>query len=429
MQIFILVWLGQFVSLFGSRLTEFALAVWVFQKTDSLTQFALIFLLFYLPNVLISPLAGVIVDRWNRRYCMIISDLIAGIVSFIIMLLVVNEQLEVWHIYFAIVILSLMNAFQLPAYTASITQLVGKKNLIRANGMVQVATAVVKIIAPAIAGILIGIIDYKGILAVDLGTFIFAMITLFYVRFPKVKHDQEASKNSDRHKQNKFSNVLEDALSSWNYIVQRSNLVKLLMFIAVTYFTFSMSEVLFWAFILSFSTSENLGILLSIGGIGMLLGSLLITTHKQGLNFRLSIIVLSVLLQGMLMIMFSVKTSLITAGIGIFGYLFVQPIIISCNLSIWQSKIPSNLQGRVFALQQLLERSLAIIAYIMIGPLVDFTFKPLIGEQLEGSIGLESSVSVSLLISIIGGINIIAALFAYQDSQLRYLERELPDAS
>ena len=420
MRIFIIVWLGQFVSLFGSRLTEFALAVWVFQKTASITQFALIFLLFYLPNIIISPLTGILIDRWNRRYCMILSDLIAGITSFVIMVLVVQQQLEVWHIYLAIIILSLVNGLQLPAYTTSIAQLVDKENLTRANGMVQVATAIVKIITPAIAGFLSGIIHLKGILLIDLSTFIFAMITLFRVRFPKFKPAKS--------KKIRFSNLLKETLFSWNYIARRSNLVKLLIFVAITYFTFSMSEVLFWAFILSFSSSKELGLLLSIGGCGMLLGSLLITIRK-GLILRIQGILFSVQLQGILLIMFSLKTSIVTAAVGIFGYLFVQPIIVSCNLSIWQSKIPFNLQGRVFALQQILERSLAIFAYLIIGPLVDYLFEPLIGSNLGETTSVDSGQGLGLLISLIGIVNIVATLFAYGDVHLRRLEKELPDAN
>ena len=420
MRIFIFVWLGQFVSLFGSRLTEFALAVWVFQKTDSITQFALIFLLFYLPSIIISPLAGILVDRWNRRYCMIFSDLIAGITSLVIMILVAKQQLEVWHIYLGIIILSLVRALQLPAYNSSITQLVAKQNLTRANGMVQVATAVVKIITPAIAGFLIRIIQLEGILLIDLSTFIFAMITLFTVRFPQFKPAKS--------QKIRFSNLLEETLSSWNYIARRSNLVKLLIFVAVTYFTFSMSEVLFWAFILSFSSSKELGLLLSIGGCGMLLGSLLITI-RGGFSLRIYGILFSVQLQGILLILFSLKTSIVTAAVGIFGYLFVQPIIVSCNLSIWQSKIPLNLQGRVFALQQILERSLAIFAYLIIGPLVDYLFEPLTGNNLGETIGLDSGQGVGLLISLIGIINIVATLLAYGDVHLRRLETELPDAN
>ena len=168
MRIFLLVWIGQVVSLLGSKLTEFALGFWIleqtYQETGTITQFALTILFIYLPKVIVSPLAGVLIDRWNRRYAMILSDLVAGLVTLTVMLVVLSGRLAIWHIYLAIIITSSFNAFQVPAYTAAIAQLVPKKNLSQANGMVQASSAIAKIAAPFIAGLLLQVVHLKGIL-------------------------------------------------------------------------------------------------------------------------------------------------------------------------------------------------------------------------------------------------------------------------
>ena len=158
MQTFFIVWIGQVVSLLGSKLTEFALGFWIleqtYQNTGTITQFALTILFMYLPKAIVSPLAGVLVDRWNRRTTMIMSDLGTGIVALAILFLVGSNSLAIWHIYLALTITSSLNAFQQPAYIAAIAQLVPAENLSRANGMVQASFAIAKISAPAIAGIL-----------------------------------------------------------------------------------------------------------------------------------------------------------------------------------------------------------------------------------------------------------------------------------
>ena len=142
MRTFTIIWLGQLVSLTGSGLTGFALGVWVFQRTGSVTQFALIALFTILPGLPLSPIAGALVDRWSRRWVMMLSDAGSGISTLAIALLFVTGKLEIWHIYVATAASSACSAFQWPAYAASVAMLVPKRQLGRANGMVQVSQAV-----------------------------------------------------------------------------------------------------------------------------------------------------------------------------------------------------------------------------------------------------------------------------------------------
>ena len=225
MPTFLLVWLGQIVSLFGSSLTEFALGVWVYQTTGSITQFALISVFIHLPNLLISPLAGAVVDRWSRRGAMILNDIISVIGTLILMGLVFSHRLEVWHIYVAVSVSSISGAFQWPAYMASIPQLVPMNELNRANGMVQVSRAIAKISGPTIAGILVGSIGIGSILIIDSGTFVLGLITLLLVRFPKVDH------STSQRKPFNFKQLWKETRSAWNYILIRPGLRKLLSFL------------------------------------------------------------------------------------------------------------------------------------------------------------------------------------------------------
>ena len=425
MRIFLTVWFGQVISLLGSKLTEFALGVWVYQKTESITQFALTILLIYLPNVLVSPLAGALVDRWNRRWALILSDSVAGFSTLVIMGLVFSGRLEIWHVYLAVAFSSFFNAFQVPAYTAATTQLVPKQHLSRANGMVQISKATAKLISPILAGILINIVQLEGILLIDVATFFCALISLLMVRFPQVRKTKT--------KPVKPSQLLRETRSSWNYMTKRPGLVRLLVFIAVTYFTMGALEVLLWPFILNFASSTDLGVVLSIGGSGMLVGSLVMSTWG-GPKRRIYGILSLVPLQGVLIFLSGINPSLIVVGMGIFGYLFAQPIIVSCNQAIWQSKVPNKLQGRVFALQVMLERSLSILAYLFVGPLVDRFLEPMMAADglLANSVGLLIGTGpgrgIGLLLSLMGIVNIWATAIAVMEPRLRRVEAEVPDA-
>ena len=429
MQTFFVIWIGQVISLFGSKLTEFALAFWIldqtYKDTGTITQFALTIFFMYLPKVIISPLAGVLVDRWNRRYAMIMSDLGTGIVTFGVLLLVWSNSLAVWQIYLVLIISSSLSAFQQPAYTASITQLVPANNLSRANGMVQASFAIAKIAAPAIAGLLMKFFGLKTILSIDIATFIVAIITLVSVKFPEFKRRTKA-------KRKVVHQVISDALAGWNYIVLRPGLIRLVSFISISYFSMGILEVVLWPLLYQPNSTDELGLVLSIGGCGMLLGSVLMSVWSGPKN-RVRAIICFAGLQSVIILIGGMKISPFVLAIGIFGYLFSQPIIVSCNQAIWQSKVPSRLQGRVFALQQTLERSLAICAYLLAGPLVDNVFNPLMAEggvfaQILGKfVNTGMGQGVTLLLVLLGIVNVIVVAIAYRQPRLRHLETELPD--
>ena len=429
MQTFLIVWVGQVVSLLGTKLTEFALGFWIldrtYQDTGTITQFALTILFMYLPKVIISPLAGVLVDRWNRRFAMIVSDLGTGVITISILSLVWFNNLAVWHIYLALIVSSSLNAFQQPAYTAAIAQLVPPKNLSQANGMVQASFAIAKIAAPAIAGLLLKYFGLKTILSIDIVTFCIAVLTLISVKFPDFKRARKA-------KTKVVERVIADAVAGWNYIVLRPGLVRLICFIAISYFTMGMLEVVLWPLLYQPGSTEQLGIVLSMGGCGMLMGSILMSLWSGPKN-RVKAIVGFVGFQGLIVLVGGLKISPFVLAIGIFGYLFSQPIIVSCNQAIWQSKVPSRLQGRVFALQQTLERSLAICAYLLAGPLVDNILNPLMAEggivarAIGRIINTGMGEGVTLLLVLLGIINLMVVAVAYREPRLRYLEKELPD--
>jgi MFS transporter, DHA3 family, macrolide efflux protein len=292
--------------------------------------------------------------------------------------------------------------------------------------MVQASFAIAKITAPVIAGLLMKAVGMTTVLSIDLITFAIAIFTLLSVKFPDIRRFSRKTKRPA------IEQLIDDTIVGWNYIAVRPGLYRLIGFIAISYFTMGVLEIVLWPLLYQPGSTDRLGIILSIGGCGMLLGSVLMSVWEGPKN-RVRAIILCVGLQSAIVFLGGTRISLVILGAGIFGYLFSQPIIVSCNQAIWQSKVPPRLQGRVFALQQTLERSLAICAYLSAGPLVDNVLNPLmntdglVARTLSKFISTGMAQGVPLLLIVLGAINLIIVAIAYREPRLRYLETELPD--
>jgi MFS transporter, DHA3 family, macrolide efflux protein len=421
---FILIWFGQLISLTGSGLTGFALGVWVYLSTGSVTQFALISVSTTLPAILFSPIAGALVDRWDRRIAMIVSDTGAGVCTLVIALLLVGDRLEIWHIYILIGISSTFSAFQWPAYTAATTLLVPKEHFGRASGLVQLAEAAAQIVAPMLAGALLGLIQVQGIILIDFATFLFALGTLLVVRIPRPARTEEGAAGK--------GSLLKEAAYGWGYIKARRGLLGLLLFFATTNFYFGIASVLFTPLVLSFTTPAVLGVLMSIVGLGMLTGSLTMSAWG-GPKKRINAIIGFSMLQGLTMYLAGAPPQVTLIAPAVFVIFFSNPIINGCSQAIWMSKTPPDVQGRVFAVRRMIAWSTMPLSYLIAGPLADRIFEPLMaqGGLLASSIGQIIGVGpgrgVGLIYILLSTLVLLAALVVSLYPPLRNVERDLPD--
>ncbi|HNS63776.1 MAG TPA: MFS transporter, partial [Anaerolineaceae bacterium] len=211
-----IVLLGQAVSILASSMTGFALSVWVFQQTSSATSLGIMQTAFTLPYLLIIPLAGVMVDRYNRKLMMAVSDLAAGLGTLAILFLLTTGNLEIWHFYLVNAIIGLGNAFQWPAYSAAITTMVPKEQYGRANGMMSFVQAGPGVVAPLLAGALLPHIGLNGILWIDVITFVLAIGVLMLVHIPPPRQTEEGRQSR--------GSLLQEAGFGFKYIFQRPSL-------------------------------------------------------------------------------------------------------------------------------------------------------------------------------------------------------------
>jgi MFS family permease len=378
-----------------------------------------------LPGILLSPIAGALVDRWDRRRVMILSDAGAGACTLALALLLASGSLQLWQIYLLMALSSSFGALQWPAYSAATTLLVAKEQLGRASGMVQMAEATGSILAPILAGTLVGVIGVPGVMLVDFATFLFAVSTLMLVRIPRppVTESGKESRGS----------LLREAGYGWTYIRARSGLLSLLVFFAATNFFGSMVGVLIQPMMLSFTSPAVMGRAFSAAGVGMLAGSLTISAWG-GPKRKVFGILAFEFISGLGMVVVGLRASATLIAAAGFVVLFTMPITNACSQAIWQRKVAPDVQGRVFAVRRMIAWSTMPLAYLIAGPLADRIFIPLLveGGALADSVGRLLGVGpgrgIGLLFVVMGIFVSLACLAGALYPRLRRVELELPDA-
>lgn len=420
-----LVWGGQLISAIGSGLTNFALGVWVYQKTGSVTQFAGIAFFGALPGLLVAPMVGVLVDRWDRRTVMLWTNGLSGLRTLAVAALLWQGALQIWHVYVAVAFVSVFRTFHLTAYMAATTLLVPKKHLARASGLVQLGQAAAETLAPVLAGLMVAVIRIEGVLLVDFGTFLFAIISLSLIQIPRPA--ESAAGRAGR------GSMWKEAAFGWRYIRERPGLQGLLMYFAMVNLILSMMTVMVVPLVLSITNQVTLGQVLTISSAGLLAGSIVMSItggpkpHIHGvLGFGL--------LFGASLVVVGLRANPWVVAAGLFMAMFGAPVINGASQAIWQMKVPPDLQGRVFAVRRMMAQFTAPLGHLLAGPLADHVFKPLLMPQgaLAGSVGKLIGVGpgrgIGLLYIVLAILPILSSLWGYAQPQLRQVEQDLPDA-
>mgnify|MGYP000845511722 FL=1 len=425
MKTFFIIWGGQLISMLGSGLTQFALGVWIYDQTKQATPFAITVLLGAIPRVLLLPIAGSIADRFNRRIIMILADTFSALLTLAIFFLLGAGQLQLWHVYLLSVLGSVLSAFQEPAYTASISMIVPKEKLGSANGMAQMGQALTSVLTPVMAGALFVFIGFNGIILIDFVTFFFAIAALLFVHIPQ----------PERAPEHKDKNIWQDMQFGWNYLNERKGLLGLLLYYAMVNFLLNWSAVLLIPMVLSRFTADVLGIIQTVMGVGMLAGSIIMSAWggaKRRIPTAIGFIILGV-------------TGFIIAGLqpnpwfigaGIFLLMFSVPLASGNSQVVFQTKVPREIQGRVFSVRSTISQSMMPLAFLTAGPLADKFFEPLLqdGGALASTfvgqiLGTGVGRGIGLMFILSGLTAILVSVMVYANPRIRNLEDELPDAT
>ena len=424
MNAFFTIWIGQLISIIGSGLTGFALGVWIFQQTGRATPFALTVLFSSLPAVILGPVAGSVADRFSRKKVILLADTGSALITFTAFLFLLSGSLEIWNIYIIALLGSVFSAFQEPAFGASIVMLVPRKDLTRANGMTQMTNALGNLVPPLIAGLLFGLIGLKGIMLIDFITYFAAMGTVIISKIPQPERVEPQENESQWH----------EAMAGWRYLKSTGGLLGLVFYFAVVNFMINYAAVLTSPMVLAKFSPAILGYIQTAGGVGMLIGSILLSVWG-GPKKKIVSILTFVSISSIGLVIAGLRPNAYLIAIGYFVLLFLIPLASGSSQAIFQTKVPLDLQGRVYAMRGMISRSMMPLAFLTAGPLADLVFEPMLREGgllantfIGQLIGVGPGRGIGLIFIIAGLGTIVISLIAYMNPALRHIETRIPDA-
>jgi len=423
---FTIVWLGQIISVMASSMTGFGLTIWMYQQTESATAMGLMQVAFITPFLILSPIAGVMVDRHNRKLMMMVSDLAAGLATLVLLILFATGHMQFWFLYLANVINGIGNTFQWPAYSAAISTMVPKEQYGRANGMMSLLDAGPGVLAPLLAGALLPFIKITGIMLIDVFTFLLAIGALLIVFVPQPERTVEGKAGQ--------GSLLKESAYGFKYIFQRPSLLGLQLVFFIGNLFSGMSFTILAPMILARTGSNSLvfGSVQTAGAIGGLIGGVLMSAWG-GFKRRVHGVLAGWAMSGIFVAMLGFGTGLPVWILAMALTMLVVPLINSSNQAIWQAKVAPDVQGRVFSARRLIAWFTNPISPIIAGTLADFVLEPAMRTDSSMAsifgrlVGTGPGAGMGLLIVICGLGSSLVGLGGYLFRPIYDAEKILPD--
>jgi MFS transporter, DHA3 family, macrolide efflux protein len=366
---FFTIWTGQAFSLVGSALVQFALVWWLTQKTGSATILATSTLVALLPQIVLGPFVGALVDRWNRRLIMIVADTAIAIATAILMILFASGLVQVWHIYLVLFFRSLGGAFHFPAMGASTSLMVPDKHLARVGGMNQTLQGVISIFSPPLGALLISLLPTEKVLAIDIATAALAVMPLLFISIPKPPR-QVALMNGHVKKTSYFDDLVE----GFRYVIKWPGLFGVILLAMLLNFLLSPGGSLLPLVVkeIFHGGALQLGWVESVFGVGVILGGLVLSTWG-GFKRRIVTTLWGVIGIGTGVLLTGVAPAdwfwmLLVAN---FTFGFTQVFANGPLNAILQSAVALDMQGRVFSLVGAGATAMMPLSLLIAGPISD----------------------------------------------------------
>lgn len=366
---FFTIWTGQAFSLFGSALVQFALVWWLTRETGSATVLATATLVALLPQVVLGPFVGALVDRWNRRIIMIVADTSIALATLLLFYLFASGQVQIWHIYAIMAIRSLGGAFHGPAMTASTSLMVPKEHLARIAGANQTLQGLLSIFAPPLGALLIELFSTQNVLLIDVGTAILAIFPLFFIPIPQpARHALQASGEIAK------TSYAHDLREGFAYVVRWKGLLGIIILAMILNFLIVPASSLLPLVVTKVfkGGAAELGWTQSIFGIGVIVGGVLLSIwggFKRRIVTSFSGIIgigVGVILTGLIP---ADKFYLLLAAQFVIG--FMQVFANGPLMAIMQSTVAPDMQGRVFSLLGAGATAMMPLSLLIAGPVSD----------------------------------------------------------
>jgi len=360
---FFSIWIGQQLSWIGSRAGGFALVWWLTRETGSAQVLATATLGIVVPTVLLGPIAGAYVDRWNRRLTILISDACIACVSLLLAYLFWSGQMQIWHVYLVIVARAIGGAFHGPAIAASTTMLVPEEHLTRIAGLNQSMTGAIQVLGPPLGALLISVLPLHGVMLIDVGTALFAVLPLLFLSIPQPEAESRTAGEP----------LLQSLRIAFRFVWDQRGIFYIACLAGFMNFVINPVFVLLPLLVTEHFGGEalQLGWLQSASGAGLIAGGFLLSVWG---GFRRKVVTMYIGggLQGLAIVLVGATPSnlfpLAIAAMGANGIL--NALYNGAIAPVVQTAVPPDMQGRVFTFITSICQGVYPISLAIMGPVV-----------------------------------------------------------
>jgi len=422
-QSFYVLVITQTLSLIGSRLTSVGMGIWLFQTTGNATPLLMTAFFNELPGMLAGSIAGIFVDRWDRRKVLILADTGQAFGSILLLASLLSGQFQVWHLYLVSLMQGSFSIFQQPAEDASITMLVNENHRDRANAIRQMAFPLAGVVATALAGILYVWVGIQGLIVIDLATFLLAIIGVFVIHIPRPMASIDGATSRGK--------GWQEWLAGFRFLRKNRILLIFLLYLAIINFMLNGPLGLDIPYLLLRTGDEKLASgLLALMSLGAFAGAGLVAIRGKIHNRVMGILFGSLLTGGMFLI-FGTSRQAWLLGASLFLLMLPLPIGNTLIISLLQNKTPPDLQGRVFSIFSQLGYIGSTASFLITGRLVDDWLEPAVGRAglhiWSRLVGNEPGSGIGLVLFVTGLVILVLTIVMILNRPIRNLERNLPD--
>jgi len=366
---FFTIWTGQAFSLIGSRVVQFALVWWLTQLTGSATVLATATMVALMPEIVLAPLAGAYVDRWNRRVVMIVADGMIALASLWLAYLFWIDATHVWHVYVIMLVRAVGGSLHWPAMQASTSLMVPKEHLARVAGLNQTLNGALSIVGPPLGALLMEVLLLHGVMLVDVGTAMLAILPLFFAHVPQPKRDDIGADGTAK------PSIWTDMREGLRYILGWPGLmaligVSMIVKIALTP-AFSLVPLLVSEHF--DGDAAQLSLLEAVAGVGIVLGGLILSVwggfRRKIYTTMLGVVILGL---GFVALGFTPGSLFWMALVSVFVIGLMIPLIDGPIMAILQGTVTPEMQGRVFTLMGSLLWITSPVSLAVAGPVSDW---------------------------------------------------------
>ena len=410
----------QVLSLIGSSMTGVAVGIRVFTQTGDATPVLLAGFFAALPMMALGSVAGVLVDRWERRRVLVLCDAGQALGTLLLLVSFATGAFQIWHLYAVACVQGLLGMLQRPAMEATVALLVPPGHLDRANVIRQMAGPAAGVVAPVLAGSLYALVGVAGVMAVDLATFAVAIIVVALSHIPRPARHAGAP-----------ATVWAEYRDGLAFLWRRRILLYLMIYAAVLNFLLAGPMSLTTPYVLTLTGSERtLGLLLGALNAGMVAGGVAMALWG-GTRPRIHGIMLGLLFRAAWLALYGMARTPLTLGLALFFVFFANPLVDASFASMMQLKVPPALQGRVFALLFQMMYLANPLSLLVTGPLVDRVLEPAVGTPpwaaVAPLVGSAPGSGMGLLMLAAGALMFTMTALVYAHPATRRAEQELPD--